>query len=674
MCVIGSVLIRNENNPDGVMSMSMYKKLTNPQNSRRINVITRGCYGNPVRVEFDSLPMKYRRMIEVHYPDPRKAAALAPFAQRIKTDSEAFEIFNTYTYNDNRTLKPEIITSYCNDAAIFNALRIVIDEMTAGRKASGMPTSRRTRDNEKLKSVWEYALECVDGVREIYPCNMPTTEITLKRKYERYINEGYHSLIHAGYGNPNRDKIKDETARAVLITLLSNGAQHDMEQIAKDYNIWAAANKRDTITARTVLNFYTKNEYQIMPYRQGWSKWANKYDKVINRDRPTAPMVMINSDDNDLDLYFKADFMRTQANGKKVRVKTDYYRFKMYVVMDAYSNYILGYAIGDAITNDLIREAYRNAMNHVKELTGSYYLWHQIVADRWGISKDSELRQFFEKQATFTPPTAGLARSKAIEQSFGKQWHAELKYYPNYAGANITAKASHNPDFVDKNRKNYPTIKEGIHQVAQFIERMRTLEWNKSGKSRREVWLEEFFRNEQSRERAVSNEMYLSIFGDKHSAASHTVTNKGITVTIDGNKYTYAVPVELYRQTVGRKVDQIMYDPDDLSRILVVDSGQGIRFVATMDVKMPMALKDMRDGDRERLNEELEIKKMRRLDIISNKQAIDNILERAMIDAQSLLQAGRLEKEARFGATAIAGLTKRQLQEDMAINNVHQLT
>lgn len=68
---------------------------------------------------------------------------------------------------------------------------------------------------------------------------------------------------------------------------------------------------------------------------------------------------------------------------------------------------------------------------------------------------------------------------------------------------------------------------------------------------------------------------------------------------------------------------------------------------------MPMALADMRPGDRERLNAVLERKKRLREE---NKRAKENrraILERIGTDAQSLLQAGVMVKEARFGASEI---------------------
>lgn len=303
-------------------------------------------------------------------------------------------------------------------------------------------------------------------------------------------------------------------------------------------------------------------------------------------------------------------------------VKTDFFRYKIYVVLDAYCDYILGYALGSEITAALIREAYRDAMRHVRELTGGYHLWRQIVADRWGLVSRG-LRAFFERQAQFTPPSAGLARSKVIERSFGTEWHAELKRYNNYAGHNITARSRANPDFIERNRANFPTAEEGPALVAQFIETMRTLPWKQSGLTRREAWTEGFRRSAAARARPVSEATYLSLFGEEHPRTCR-LSSAGLRITLCGRPRRYDIPPEVYRDAVGREV-RVTYDPERPGRILV---GNG---------------------------EVLGLKRRRREELREEALRREELLERARIDAQSFLQAGRLGKEERFAAVAALG-------------------
>lgn len=622
LCIEGGELIRSDKNPDGMMAEGTYKSLVY---RNRIRVLRRASYGSPALIEYDSLPKRYREAWEARHGDPRARRKFAPFAERLKEDADAYNVFTSYTYDGDRKLPDEAIVRYCNDAMILNTVRETLDVMTAARKASCLP----------MAGKWEKILELVDGVRNDYPNNLPKTAITLKRKYQRYIAEGYYSLIHAGFGNRNRTKVKNEADKAVLLDILSHGNQLPATVAAQTYNLWAESHRAPAITPRTVLNYMAENAVEIDAFRRGSKAWADDFDPVVRRFRPTAPLLLVNSDDNDLDLYFK--------NGKD-----NYYRFKLYLVLDAHCDYILGYAFGDQVTSELIREAYRNAMRHIQELTGGFYLWHQTVADRWGLNSDN-LLSFFESLAAFTPPAAGLARSKVIERSFGTEWHNALKHYNNYAGHNITAKEKHNGDFAQSNLKRRPSVQEAPALIARFIATMRALEWKDSGKSRQQVWLDDFRAMEAGRAKQITEEVYLQRFGRRHEY-ENTVRNTGITVTISEIRHHYDVPEALYRQAVGKKV-RVIYDPADLSRVLV--EGDRLRFIATENVPMPMALADMRPGDRERLNAVLERKKRLREE---NKRAKENrraILERIGTDAQSLLQAGVMVKEARFGASEI---------------------
>ncbi|MCH5306114.1 MAG: hypothetical protein J1E79_06485 [Rikenella sp.] len=622
LCITGGELILSEKNPDGVMSEACYKKLTG---RKKINVVRRACYGSPALVEYDSLPARYREAWEARHGDPHARRKFAPFAERLHEDVEAYNVFTAYTYDGGRKLPGETIVSYCNDAMILNAVRETLEVMTAARKAARLSMTGR----------WEKMLELVDSVRADYPNNLPKTAITLKRKYQRYQAEGYMALIHAGFGNRNRAKVKDKVDQAVLLDILSHGNQLPATVAAETYNLWAASHRAPTITPRTALNYMAEHAVEIDASRRGSKAWADQFDPIVHRIRPTAPLLLVNSDDNDLDLYFK--------NGRD-----NYYRFKLYVVLDAHCDYILGYAFGDQITNELIREAYRNAMRHIKELTGGYYLWHQTVADRWGLQSDN-LLGFFESLATFTPPTAGLARAKVIERSFGTEWHNILKHYNNYAGHNITAQEKHNSDFAQANLKQRPSVQEAPALIARFIASMRALEWKGSGRSREQVWLDGFRTMEAGRAKRITEEVYLQRFGHRHEF-ENTVRNTGITVTIGEIRRTYDVPEEIYRQAVGKKI-RVIYDPADMSRILV--EGDRLRFIATENVPMPMALADMQPGDRDRLNAVLERKKRLRDQNRQTSEARRALLDRVGTDAHSLLQAGVMVKEARFGASEI---------------------
>jgi hypothetical protein len=72
--------------------------------------------------------------------------------------------------------------------------------------------------------------------------------------------------------------------------------------------------------------------------------WQANHEK-----RPSAPLLLIGSDDNDLDLYFQNE----TANKKGHTVVNYFHRFKLIVVMDAFNDYVLGYAQADVVTAEL---------------------------------------------------------------------------------------------------------------------------------------------------------------------------------------------------------------------------------------------------------------------------------------------------------------------------------
>ena len=634
-------LVRSEDNPNGIISKPYYDKL---KREGKIRTSGRGCYSSPVMIEFDSLPPKYKTEWITRHGDPRQMKEEKTFLQRIKLDAAARDCFTEYRYGDNgKCLEVDTINEYCNDAAILNAVRDMIADTVEARAKVGKATPK----------LWENIARHVDSAREFYPCNLPKNPISLKRKYERYINEGYYGLIHAGYGNRNSAAVNDEQGEALLLELFSHGNKLTAPAVVEAYNLWAAANGRREITERTAINYKIEHEYEISMRRDGKKSWADKYDRVIRRERPSAPLLLINSDDNDLDLYFKAEYT-AKVKGQLVTIKNDWFRLKMYVVLDAYCDYVLGYAVGPDMTVELVKEAYRNAANHVKELTGGRYLWHQIVADHWQLKN---LQPFYQAQATFTPPTVGNARSKVIERFFGNTWHNELKRYNNYAGQNITAKAKSNPDYIAANAKNRPTLDEGYHQVAQFVKSLRALKWKDTGKSRQQVWIEGFQASELARERLISDEQYLMIFGKRHEMkgnrpAPAKISNGGINPTIGGVEYFYEVPDAIYRTAIGKTVN-IYYDPADMSRVLATDN-KNLRFIAMTDRAAKMALADMQPGDRAQLESLLNEKARRRKEVQDEDEARRLLLDRECMDAQSLLQAGRIEKEARFKAAEVA--------------------
>lgn len=569
-----------------------------------------------VLVCYETLKDEYKAMVQAKYGSPYDHMAKEPIRLLVKPDHKAEEFFLSYRYDSDKFLPTEHVNKYTKAAAWLNMLVKMNDDKKAIKKEL----------NLRLDQFWTHVCDLIkcDNI------NLPTSYKRLRMAMTEYQEKGYESLIDWRFGNKLAAKVNDEVSISVLLEMIAHPNQHDDFIIAQAYNQWAVKNNYKPIDPATVGVHRRKNLYQLQGQRNGNSSWYNAYGKIIHRTRPSAPLLLVGSDDNDLDLYFRDD-----RKGKT----NHYFRYKLIVVMDAYNDYILGYSYGETVTTDLIKAAYLDAVYHIKQLTGGWYLMDQIQTDRWG---SGSLNTFYKAMATYTPATAKVARAKYIERAFGTEWHQMLKLYPNYAGQNITSQFRLNADHLQVAKHNFPTIQEGFQYIEDFINRLRMLPSRKTGISKQQEWLNAFHNSEKSREHQISDARMLHLFGTEHTH-SHTITNGGLRVTIDGNQFVYDVPDDLYLQNVGKSV-KVVYDPYDYSRVLVTD-GKSLRFVAHEFEKMSSAIADYKDGERARLNMLLMQKRKHVEGIAASKKQRQDVIERAGIDAAGILQAQVLVKE-----------------------------
>ena len=135
------------------------------------------------------------------------------------------------------------------------------------------------------------------------------------------------------------------------------------------------------------------------------------------------------------------------------------------------------------------------------------------------------------------------------------------------------------------------------------------------------------------------------MFGIHHNPQGRriAINNMGITPQIDGAKLIYDVPAHLHLENIGKAVT-VIYDPFDMSRVLVTD-GAGLRFMATTAQLAPKALKDMQPGDRTHINALLSQKKEQSGRVAEASEGRKRRLIEEGIDPENLLQGGVMLKE-----------------------------
>lgn len=586
------------------------KKCTYDQMKSRntIETIGRGGNGNEVWLRFESLPAKYQQLARNKWGNPYDLVAAQIIREKLTAKPEDLEFVKNYRYGEDMKYLPENVRNEYTLALKY--LNLLATTSVADAKKMGFDS--KTTFNQGC-------LTLIQGDK----VKLPTKYVPLMRKVADYEARGPQAIIHKGFGNQIARKVSDEVSLSLLMELLRLPNGHDFVSVCQAYNAVADQKKWKAITPQTVGNYYHDNRIEIDQFRFGASTWRNRHDRVEHREKPSAPLLLINSDDNDLDLFYIA-----VDDGKK----TYYERVTIMLVIDAYNDYPLGYAIGKGQTVDLVKEAYLNAVHHVRELTGEQLTWHQLMADKWGIKA---LGDWYNSQGVFFTPSVGNARGKVIEQSFGKGWHKLLKYYHNYCGYNVTAQTKTNPDNIARTKKDFPLLEEAPAQVADFINRLR--------ETKRDQWLAGYQKMAADKKKYLSDRERLLIFGRNH-IDTNTLRNTGLQITLNKEGIIYDIPIEAYKQNVG-KVAQVKYDPYDLTKVLALcDNGQ-TQIVCPVFEKHKMAVMDMTEGDRARLNVRLADKKAFSQGALDKRAHQKEILQHNFIDAQSLLQAGVVVKE-----------------------------
>lgn len=576
-------------------------------------------FKNILLIDFESLHPNKKKLVTDFFGNPYDFISKEPIRKMVVRDMKAEAFYLEYVCDDKKKLPSDIVEKYTVAASWLNMLVKAQDDFKIIKKDLNLSAAR----------FWLNIGEMITNENIDLPANYKR----LREKIAAYRDHNYPVLIHKQFGNGNSKKVDDEVSESLLLELISQPNTDDYK-VCNQYNNWALNAGKEQISISTVGVWRRRHDNLVRLSRHGNANNYNTYGKHIPRKRPSAPLVLLEHDDNELDLFF-------QSRGKSGKGAQVYYfnRFVIAVVLDAFNNYPIGWAIAETYTKDLIKFAYLDAITHVKELTGGYYLPNQIRSDRFGLDPnlENDLAKFYQSLSIFTPAAVKVPRGKYIEQSFGGKWHQVLSCYNNYNGNNVTAKTKISPEFIDANKKNYPTVEQAPSQVFQFIEVLRHLVNEESGLSRQEEWIKAFHESDKSKAHQITDMQFLTKLGIPHTH-TNKITNRGITPAINCVERMYEVPEAIYLDTVGKTV-QVIYDPFDYSRILVTDFAN-INFVAREQELMPSAIADFEPGDRAKINSRL-AEKVRHMQYISDKkQTRKDVLERNQIDIRGLLKAG----------------------------------
>ena len=599
-------------------------------------------------VQFDTLVDDHKNKLTLRYGNPYEWVVKQPIKALLKNDTNAHNFYLQYRYADNKTLPIKRITQYTRAAQWLTMLNEVSEDIKTIKKQLGI----------NIPTLYKYVTEIMDSEKkngasdnydghEQLPGDFGTSYKRLLEKQNAFKENSYSSIIDKMYGNQLAAKIIDEISEARLLTYIEDERQFDDVMIAMMYSVWAKDNNYKSISPATVGEWRRKKESSIMLGRSGNNAFNEKYIRQVKGFRPSAPLFMVEHDDNNFDLLF---------NSKD-------YQFNKYVaivVRDSKFDLVLGksYRMAQSPVHEMVYHAYLDAMYYIRSLTGGWYLPFEIKSDRWA---GATLNDFYERIAKFVKPAKGNKHRGYIEQSFGNaHWDRAMKLASdgNYSGNNMTAKyRGVNPDMLDRRvqGKLGPSIGEEAEvMIENFFTLLRHMPDFKreemNAPSKEQKWLQAWNELPIEQKRPITDEQFLLIFGIKHNPQSRTITitNRGVEPQILGTKYSYDLPEAwMYNDLVGSNVS-VYYDPYDMSRVLVTD-GNAIRFIAKEAQLVPRALQDTYTGSRTFLNAILAEKKDQVVKAATSAAKRKQLMP-AGFNAEAMLQGGVMIKEIKNSA------------------------
>lgn len=547
----------------------------------RITVVQKGGHGHPALIDYASLPPRYKEIVRHHLKgDPEDLAKAEVIAKHLLPDTQDEAYIDGFTASNGLKL-PEEKRAALRSAAQVLALLATMDAV----RNEGGPDAVQHHYGLPALELKATILKYIKAHKLDLPKSFSRLE-TRKRAYLKAKAEGIagaSSLVHGNCGNANGSKLDEDKAK-VLQVLCSRHQNYGLRTIARDYNTVAAKQEWPTITANTVKNFlhHGENGRTAMLYARGIGAYQNNYGIVVHRTRPSQPTYLWVHDGTDYELYYQKE-----VGGKA----TFHHRKKVVVVVDPHSWYPVGFAIGEEDTIALTQAAYRNAVQHMRELTGEYVLPYQVQSDRLGHKTLGEWYKTMDVK--FTPAAARNARAKIIEPWFRQHNDHYVNRALNWGGHNITSlkKNQPNTDALHTLRNQFPNEADVVAQITACINRERA--------DKQEAFRAAIAAMPEKALRTLDRVKYLKLLGEEHPWKNE-LTNTGITPMLNGEKRLYNLLDIEFQNRIGI-VFQVTFDPSDYSSILVQAREGQYEYLVPEVVPIPMALMDHTPESRQQL-------------------------------------------------------------------------
>ena len=541
------------------------------------------------------------------------------------------------------------------NASILNTLHKVATDRILMRKQKG----------GDIRDVWPNLMNILSQLPQAeYNHDLPLNIKRLKQKLKDYLADGYESLIHKNYCNNNSVKLQAD-AQLWILSRWANRADvcPSISILHEEYSSKMIQQGWPSLeTDRPIRNYLMRPDIKAMWYgaRYGDAVAKEKYAYQQSTILPSRRDSLWYSDGTKLNYYYQY-----QNKDGKTMVGT----CKVYEIMDAYSEVLLGFDISDS--EDFVTQyrAYKMAVQF------SGHRPYEIRFDNQGGHKKLTTGDFMtkiSKLAIRTQPYNG--KSKTIENAFYRFQSQFMKRDWFFSGQNITSKkleskADH--ELLTHNKMNLPTKDEVIKKYIARRDQWNNAEHPTLGVSRLEAYSSSINADTPKVEMWDMVDMFWV-----ERPKTVKMTSYGLTIQEKKTDYTYMVHDDngipnMKWLTEHIDVDFVVkFDPDDMTTIMLFTDGPGGRkfeAIATTKIEIHRAVQDQQEGERStyQVIEDAKTNERVRIDV-----TLENVLTPfgATIEQQGLKSPGLLGLKSRKKKAEKA----QKSNDDLSIGAVHK--
>lgn len=612
------------------------------KSKHKFRVVNRACYGTPALVAYNSLPDRIKGKVVAKYGDPENNTQKYVLKNMIVRDLVAEHFYQKPIDEAGNThLKSEIAELYTLNASVLNAVIKLSGDRVLCIKSYGKSFGR----------VWPEISRDLNGIQDEIGCRLPKNHLSLKRLVERYKEGGYAALISGKHGNNNARINKLPEQDALIVELLGDGRNIDYTTASRLYNAVAAKMGWKPVSPSTMAN-YSREHPECFAGRYGKKALTNEKTMQFKRTKPTCPMYFWCVDGWDTELFYQSRATEKETGRS---VTTYHHRPTVVAIVDPFNLYIIGYAIGTHESSALIRQAFRNAFEHVRELFGAYFKPWQIQTDNYG---RGNLRSFYEACTYYyTPAAVGNAKSKIIEPFFNRFNRKYLRLLPNSSGHGVKSRSriQVSDEWIEAHKRSFPDYAGCRAQLEKMIEFDRDV--------KRAEFVKRWDKMPQDDRLAFDKKDFLYAFGE--TAAPRKLNGDGVRLQIDNMKFWYDC-FDLEFRNYGHATFFLKYDPADMGQVMAIENvgtakepKEGtVRFMLERKYEQPMAIKDRKAGDMD------ELMRVRRF----NEEMVDDIILKRK-ESGDIVREFFHENAGRLGDTLTAHVITDSLGRHKDVRN-----